>query len=186
MDIPVWVASSIILLTFVLSFRSSIPWRRSVCCICSKVAFLCGMVISTTCLTGWKDRSRFSVSLIIYIVSFGIVCNFVVVGVRVCLCTSIVVVGTICIISRLVFLSFELTALILIVTWFLQWWHVGLGLLEFCCGACCVTVFTGISCGASKPFNSNSLSRCDTMCSYVPFSKCAWLIDFFRWGGTLA
>ena len=40
------------------------------------------------------------------------------VGVKVCLGTSIVVVGTICIISRLVFLSFELTALILIVTWF--------------------------------------------------------------------
>ena len=76
------------------------------------------MVISTTCLTGWEDRSRSSVSLIIYIVSFGIVCNFVVVEIRVCLGTSIVVVGTICIISCLVFLSFELTALILIVTWF--------------------------------------------------------------------
>ena len=91
---------------------------RSVCCICSKVAFLCGVVISTTCLTGWEERSRFSVSLVIYIDSFGIVCNFVVVGVRVFLGASIVVVGTICIISRLVFLSFELTALIFIVTWF--------------------------------------------------------------------
>ena len=108
---------SIILLTLDLSFRSSISWRRSVCCICSKVAFLCGVVISTTCLTGWKDRSRFSVSLFIYIVSFGIVCNFVVVGVRVCLGASIVVVGTICVISCLVFLSFELTTLISIVTW---------------------------------------------------------------------
>ena len=56
----------------------------------------------------------------------------------------------------------------------------------FCCGACCVTVFMGISSGASKPFNSNSLSRCDTICSYVPFSECAWLIEFFRWGGILA
>ena len=36
-------------------------------------------------------------SLFFYIVSFGNVCNFVVVGVRVCLGTSIVVVGTICI-----------------------------------------------------------------------------------------
>ena len=75
-------------------------------------------VISTTSFTAWKDSSRFSVSLIIYIVSFGIVCDFVVVGVRVCLGASIVVVGTICVISCLVFLSFELTTLILIVTWF--------------------------------------------------------------------
>ena len=76
------------------------------------------MVISTTCLTGWENRSRSSVSLIIFIVSFGIVYNFVVVGVRVCLGTSIVVIGTICIISCLVFLSLELMALFLIVTWF--------------------------------------------------------------------
>ena len=64
---------------------------------------------------------------------------------------------------------------------FSQWWLVGLGLSEFCCGACCVTVFMGISSGASKSFRSNSLSRCNTICSYAPFSKCAWLFDFFRW-----
>ena len=107
-----------ILLVLVLSFRSSISWRRSVRCVCSKVAFLRGVVSSTTCLTGWENKSRSSVSLIIYIACFDIVFNFVVVGVRVCLGTSIVVVGTICIISRLVFLSFELSALILIVTRF--------------------------------------------------------------------
>ena len=133
MVITIWVVLRNILLALVLSFRSSISWRRSIRCICSKIAFLCGVVSSTTCLTGWEDRSWSSVSLIIYIVSFGIVCNFVV-GVRFRLGTSIVVIGTICIISCLVFLSFELTALSLIVTWFLQWWHVGLGLLEFCCG----------------------------------------------------
>ena len=112
---------SIILLALVLSFQPSISWRRSVRCVCSKIAFLCGVVISTTSLTGWEDKFWSSVSLIIYVVSFGIVCNFVVVvvGVRVCLGTSIVVVGTIRVISRLVFLSFELTALVLIVTWFL-------------------------------------------------------------------
>ena len=74
------------------------------------------MVSSTTCLTGWENRSRSSVSLIIYIVSFGIVCNFVV-GVGVCLGTAIVIVGTICVFPGLVFLSFELMTLILIVTW---------------------------------------------------------------------
>ena len=78
------------------------------------------MVSSATCLTGWKDRSSSSVSLDIYIAFFGIVYDFVVVvvGVRVCLGTSIIVVGTIHVTSRLVFLSFELTALILIVTCF--------------------------------------------------------------------
>ena len=40
--------------------------------------------------------------------------------------------------------------------------------------------------GHSKLFNSNTVSRCGTIFSYVPFSKCAWLIDFFRWGGVLA
>ena len=149
---------SIILLTFVLSFKSSISWRRSVRCDCSKIAFLCGVISSTTCLTGWKNRSRSSVFLIIYIVSFGIDCNFVVVGVRVCLGTSIVVVGTVCIISRLVFLSFELTALILIVSWFFTMVARWPGLVGVLLWACCVTVFMGVSSGASKPFNSKPLS----------------------------
>ena len=35
-----------------------------------------------------------------------------------------VICSTICIVLDLVFLSFELTALISIVTWLLQWWHV--------------------------------------------------------------
>ena len=87
------------------------------CCVCSKVAFLCGVVSSTTGLTRCEHRSRSSVSLIICIVRFGIVRNFAV-GVRVCLGTTIVVVGTIRFISGWVFFSFELTALNLIATWF--------------------------------------------------------------------
>ena len=186
MDIPVWVALSIILLTLVLSFRSSISWRRSIRCICSKITSLCGVVSSTTCLTGWEDRFWSSVSLIIYIVSFGIVCNFVVVGVRIFWALPLLLLA--------LFVLFRVWSFSRL-SWrhwfwwwlgFLQWRHVGLGLLEFCCGPCCVTVFMGISSGASKPSNSNSLSRCDTICSYVPFSKCAWLIDFFRCGGILA
>ena len=66
---------------------------------------------------GGKDRFWSSVSLIIYIISFGIVCDFVVVGVRFCLGASLVVVGTIRVFSCLVFFSFELTTLVLIVTW---------------------------------------------------------------------
>ena len=91
------------------------------------------MVGSTTGLTGWEDRSRSSVSLIIFFVCFGIVCNSVI-RVRVWLGTTIVIVGTICIIWGLVFPPFGLTALILIVTrfftmvacWFglssVSWW----------------------------------------------------------------
>ena len=75
------------------------------------------MVGSITCPTGWEDRSRPSVSLNSYIVCFGIVCSFVV-GVRVCFGTTIVIVGIVRIIPGLVFFSFELTALILLVTWF--------------------------------------------------------------------
>ena len=81
-----------------------------------------------------ESRSRFSVSLIIYIVSFGIVCNFVVVGVRVCLGASIVVVGTICVKSCLAFLLFELTTLILIVTWFFTMVGRWSGLVSFAVG----------------------------------------------------
>ena len=110
---------NIALLGLVLSFRPSIPGRRCVRCVCSKVASLCGVVCSAACLTGWKERSRFSVSLIICIVR--LVCDWCfVVGVRVCLGTTIVVFvicSTICIVLDLVFLSFELTVLISIVTW---------------------------------------------------------------------
>ena len=89
--------------------------------------------------------------------------------------------------SGLVFFSFQLTAVVSVVIWLFtvvaSWFGFFFG---FCCVACCVTVFICSSSGASKPFSFNSLSKCDTICSYVPFSKCAWLIDFFRWGGILA
>ena len=53
-----------------------------------------------------------------------------------------------------------------------------------CC--CCVIVFIRSSSGASTMFSSSSLSRCVTICSYEPFPKYAWFIDFFRYGGNLA
>ena len=69
---------------------------------------------------------------------------------------------------------------------FLQWWHVGLGFSGFHFVACCVTVFICNSSGVSKPFRSNSFSRCETICSKVHFSKCACIVDFSRCGGILA
>ena len=76
------------------------------------------MVSFTRCLTGWVDRSRFSVFLIICIVCTAIVRSFIV-GVWVCLTTIVIVVtaGTIRIILALLFLAFELAALVSVVTW---------------------------------------------------------------------
>ena len=79
------------------------------------------MASFTTGLTGWLNKSRSSVFLIICTVCVGIVGNFNV-GVRVCLTTTIIVVqivGPIGVISGLVYFSFEWTALIPIVTWLL-------------------------------------------------------------------
>ena len=42
-------------LDLILSFRSSLPGRRSIGCIGSMIASLCGMVCLTTCLTGWVN-----------------------------------------------------------------------------------------------------------------------------------
>ena len=143
------------------------------------------MVSFTKCLTGLVDRSRFLVFLVFCNVCIGFVrISFV----GVCLTTIIIVViaGTVRHNLGWVFFSFELTALVSIVTWFLQCCQVGWGFSGFCCLACCVRVFICSSSWASKPFNSKSPSRCDTISSYVPFSKCAWLIDFFMWGGILA
>ena len=92
---------------------------QSLRCVCSEVLFLCGMVSSTTAFTGWVDRPRSSVSLILFIVGAGLVRNLIV-GVRVCLTTIIiiiVIVSTIPVVSGLVFFSFELTALISKETW---------------------------------------------------------------------
>ena len=75
------------------------------------------MVTFTTGLTGWVDRSVFSVFLIFYIVCVGIVDDLFV-GVRIYLTTLIVVVvaGTNQVVLGLVFLSFVLVALVSIVT----------------------------------------------------------------------
>ena len=118
MNIGIWVAMGISLLDLVLSFRSSVPGRRSVRRVCSKVAFHCGMVSFATGLTRWVDTSRSSAFLTFCIVCVGPAGNFIV-AVRVRLTTIIVVVNvsTIRVSSGLVFLSFEWKALDPIVTW---------------------------------------------------------------------
>ena len=112
---------SISLSDLILSFPPSVPWRRPISCVCSKVTFLGGMVTFTTGLTGWVGRSWFSAISLVCFVCVGIVGN-VIFRAKVCLITVIVVVtitGNICVVLVLVVLSFELTALVSVVTWFL-------------------------------------------------------------------
>ena len=168
-------------LDLILYFRSPVPGRWFVRCVCSKVAFLSKKASFTTGLIGWVDRSRSSLSSNVCVFSVGIVRNFIV-GVDVCLTTIIfvVIVSTIRFVLGLVFLSFELTALVsilawlfaVVASWFGFFWVLLRGLLrhKLICS----------SSGASKPFISHSLSRCHTICSYVLFSKFAWLINLFR------
>ena len=120
LNFPMWIVLRNSLLDLILYFRPSVTGRRYIICVCSKVAFLCGMVSFTTGLTMSVDSSKFSVSLIFCVVRFGIVGTLIVL-VGACLTTVInfvVIVGTICFLLVLVFLSFELTALVSIVTWF--------------------------------------------------------------------
>ena len=106
----------------ILSFRSLIPVRRFISCVCSKVKFLCGMVSFITGLTGWIDKSSFFVISVICIVPVGIVGNLIV-GARVCLATVFVVAviaGTIFVALGLVLPLFELMALVSVVAWLFE------------------------------------------------------------------
>ena len=115
------------------------------------------MVSFAIILTSWVDMSRFSVFLLICTVCVGVVGNLIV-GVRKCLTTVIVVVvvGSNRVVLLLVFLWFQLTALVSMVTWRFAmvacwlWFFSG-----FCCVTCCFTVFLRSSSGASKQFTSN-------------------------------
>ena len=153
-------------LILILLHRSSVPRRRSVCCIGSKIALLCGVVRFITGLTGWSNNSWFFVVWGVCIIGVAINGAFVVVGVGVCSTTEIItifiVTGTIFVGVSLVSLFLELTTMTLVVAWILQWQHVGLAFSGFGFVACCVTVFIFISSGTSQPFSSKSFSRRDT------------------------
>ena len=119
----------------ILFFRSSVSWRRSISCVCSKVKSLFGMVSFTTSLTGWVYRFWFSVISVTCIVCVVFVGNHTV-GVRVCL-TTVVIAGTIHIIFGLVLISFELMALVLLLTWLFTVVTSWFGFSGFGCVGCC-------------------------------------------------
>ena len=104
------------------------------------------MVRSPTGVTGWVNRSWFSVISVICIVCVGNVGYFFV-GAKVCLTTVFVVAiaGTIRLVFGLLFLSFEMTALALVVTWLfavVTWWFGFFWILL--CGLWCHSVYLQI------------------------------------------
>ena len=103
-------------LDLILSFRSSLPGRRSICCIGSIITFLCGMVSLATCLTGWVNSSR---------LSFGSVTDSVVVVGIVHFAVRVRGIGITVFVSRIILIIFSLfsqcfqqSALIFIMSWF--------------------------------------------------------------------
>ena len=81
------------------------------------------------------------------------------------------------------FLSHPFTTISDKVAWFLQKWHVTFVCSVFCWfsfGGTAVIVGIVNSPSFSKPRSSNSLSRCATIWSYVPFSRYARLSDHFK------
>ena len=175
------------LLDLILAVRPCVPGRRSISRVCSKVAYLCGLVIFTTGLLGWVDRSKFSAFLTFSVDCIGIVGNLVV-AVGNCLNTVnvVVVANFFRVFLGMVFLPFELTSLVLLVTWFFL---VVASLFGFSWVLLCDLLRRWFKCSSSgkfRSFSSNSFSRCDAVFSYVPISKRASLVDFFRCGGVLA
>ena len=112
----------------ILSFRSSMRGRRSIGCIGSKVAFFCGVVCFSTCLTGWVNSSR---------PSLGSVTVFVAVVIFVEVAVRVRVIGVTVFVSRIVLIFFSLfsllfqqATLISVMSWFFEkvarWlWSVG-------------------------------------------------------------
>ena len=104
-------------LDLILSFRSSLPGKRSISCIGSIITFLCGMVcLVTSCLTGWVNS---------FLLSFGSVTDFVVavrivdVAVRVRgIDVTVFVSRIILIIFSFIWLLFQQSTLISIMSWF--------------------------------------------------------------------
>ena len=187
LNIPIWIVLGISLLDLILCLWSSVPGSRCVSCVRSKVTFLSGTVSFTTGVTRWVHRFRSSLFLIICVVCIDIVGNLFV-GVRICFTTVIVAVvdGAIRVLLGFVFLLFKLTALVSTVTWLSALVTSRFGFFSVLLCGLLRHSFICNSSGASKPFSSNSFSRCDTTCSYALFFKCAWLFHFFRWAGILA
>ena len=148
------------------------PARRSIGCIGSKVAFLCGVVCFSTCLTGWVNRTVFGflLVLLLFLLFLFLLLLTLLFGFEV-LASLFLFPGFFLYLSVCSRCFFQQYTLISVMSWILQWWHVGLDLSASVFVGCCFTLFICSSSGASKPFSSKSLPRCVAICSNVPFSR---------------
>ena len=114
----------------ILSFRSSLPGRRSIGCIGSMIVSLCGMVCLTTCLTGWVNSFwLFFSSVTVCVVVVKIV--DVAVWVR-AFGITVFVSRNILIIFSLLSLFFQQSALIFIMSWFFTLMARWFGSISIC------------------------------------------------------
>ena len=63
----IWVTLIGSFLDLILSVRCSVPGRRSIGCIGSKIAFFCRMFCLPTCLTGWVNSFGFLLALLLFL-----------------------------------------------------------------------------------------------------------------------
>ena len=121
-------------LDLILSFRSVLPSRWSIGCIGSVVAFLCGMVCLSTCVTGWINS---------FWLSFGsLTVFFVVVVVIVDVAVRVRGIGVTIFVSRINLIVFSLfslffqqSTLIFVMSWFSTVMARWFGSVSICVGS---------------------------------------------------
>ena len=142
----------VLLLLSTLSFRFALPRNWPVCCIGPYLTLFWGLVHFATCLTVLIDSFR--LSFCSFTVLIVLVVIIVVLGNKVTGATAFVARISSCVFNLL---FFSLVDAGFDMSWFfLQWWHVVLGLSAFAFAAFYLTVLICCSSGASKPFSSNS------------------------------
>ena len=171
-DTTSYTVLCVLLMLSTLSFRFALPGKWPVCCIGSNGSY--GVVRFATCLAGWINSFWLPLS---YVTVFVVV---VVIVIIVDVAVWVSVIGVSVFVSRIILNNFSLfslffqqVTLISIMPWFFTVVARWLGLSALTFVSCWLTVFICSSSGASKQFSSSSLSKCVTICLYVPFSKWA-------------
>ena len=115
-------------LDLILSFRSSVPRRKSIGCIGSAVAFLCGMVCFPTCLTGWINSFLLSFGSVTVVVVMIVDVAVRVRGMRVTVFVSRIFL----IITSLFSLFFQQSTPISVMSWFFSVVALWFGSVSIC------------------------------------------------------
>ena len=112
-----WIVSSTSLLNLILYFRPSVPRRRSICCVCSKLTFLYGMVSFTTGVTSYIGVGYLSIRLLVLFALVLLEILLLECELRVCLTTIFDVFLNAGILFVVLGMVFVFTALVLVRTW---------------------------------------------------------------------